>query len=150
VTPAPGDAPIALRLTSPDEPCFSSYVHAVGAPSLTPEYRTPLEWSTVYVTGDAIRPETTYQVQAESVSGLQSTANAAITWPWGDLDGNGFVTLDDILLVLDAFGGNFVNVTLQQADITGCEPDGVINLNDILGVIDAFAISMLPCADLCP
>ncbi|RJO67560.1 MAG: hypothetical protein C4523_08920 [Myxococcales bacterium] len=72
---------------------------------------------------------------------------------YGDVDGNGFITLADLFCVLDGFGGNFPNCSFEQDDIHGtgnpvacippaaspCCPNGVISLGDLFAVLDAFA-----------
>jgi len=72
---------------------------------------------------------------------------------YGDIDGNGFITLADLFCVLDGFAGDFSNCTFEQDDIHGsgnpivcvppamapCCPNGVISLADLFAVLDAFA-----------
>ena len=48
----------------------------------------------------------------------------------GDLDGNGSVSVGDVLMLLDAWGGNG-----GSADIND---DGVVNVSDLLMLIDAW------------
>jgi murein tripeptide amidase MpaA len=48
----------------------------------------------------------------------------------GDLDGDGTVGVDDVLLVLGAFGTND-----PAGDLNG---DGIVDVNDILGIVAAF------------
>lgn len=58
----------------------------------------------------------------------------------GDLDGDGVINIDDILCMLDAFGGNFACAGgLDGADIAPCGGNGIVNLDDILAVLAAFS-----------
>jgi len=67
---------------------------------------------------------------------------------YGDIDGNGFITLADLFCVLDGFAGDFTSCCFEQDDIQGscgppptpaCCPNGVIGLADLFAVLDAFA-----------
>jgi len=60
--------------------------------------------------------------------------------PYGDVDGNGFVTLADLFCVLDGFGGTYdPPCTLANIDINPCGGgNGVIGLADLFAVLDAF------------
>ncbi|RJO65998.1 MAG: hypothetical protein C4523_14355 [Myxococcales bacterium] len=72
---------------------------------------------------------------------------------YGDIDGNGFITLADLFCVLDGFAGDFSNCSFEDDDIHGtgnpiacvppavspCCPNGVIGLADLFAVLDAFA-----------
>jgi len=64
---------------------------------------------------------------------------------YGDIDGNGFITLADLFCVLDGFAGDFANCSFVQDDIHGscgggpnCCPNGSIGLADLFAVLDAF------------
>jgi len=75
-----------------------------------------------------------------------------LTNKYGDIDGNGFITLADLFCVLDGFGGDFTNCSFEQDDIHGtgspiacvppavspCCPNGAITLGDLFAVLDAF------------
>ena len=64
--------------------------------------------------------------------------------PYGDVNEDGTVDLQDILCVLDGFAGRFVNCPPASVDIAGCTADGAIDLFDILALLDAFA-GLDPC-----
>lgn len=55
---------------------------------------------------------------------------------WGDVNTSGSVNLDDILLVLMAFGNA---TTCRECDLHPCGGNNIINMDDILGVLGAFA-----------
>jgi len=65
---------------------------------------------------------------------------------YGDIDGNGFITLADLFCVLDGYAGDFSNCSFEQDDIHGacgpglpnCCPNGAITLADLFAVLDAF------------
>jgi len=73
---------------------------------------------------------------------------------YGDIDGNGYITLADLFCVLDGYAGDFTNCSFEQDDIHGtgtgsqppcvppaaapCCPNGVITLSDLFAVLDAF------------
>jgi len=57
---------------------------------------------------------------------------------YGDVNEDGLVDLQDILCVLDGFGGQF-NCPPESIDIANCTADGTIDVSDILAILDAFA-----------
>lgn len=159
VTPASCGLAVALRVTGdPDDPevaCVWGYVQPDGTLAETPIFQTPVEWETVHVRGEEIRPGTTYHVQAECDAelGVFPSENApASTWPWGDANDSGWVNLDDVLLVLDGFRGVFDPATLENVDLYPCLPDGQIDADDILGVLDGFGRLLFSagCPQPCP
>jgi hypothetical protein len=156
VTPAPGQAAIALVVSGdPGDPsvsCLSKYIQADGSLGATPVYQTPATWGTVLVKDEAIRPSTTYLVQADC-GGVPGDPTMVTTWVWGDANDNGVVNLDDILRVLDGFQLVFIPpATLERVDLLGCTPNQAINLDDILAVLDAFQLVpfSVSCGDGCP
>ena len=154
VTPQPADstAPVALLLTSPNFPCLSKYIDASGQLVADPVFLTPAEWGTLIVSDQDIVPstnttDTVYHVQADCGGGL-TAPGAGITLVWGDLDDNNIVDFDDILLLLEAFAGNF-QLPIEALDMFPCDPDGAIDFDDILQDLNAFAGDPFPCAAPC-
>lgn len=161
LTPQPpaSVAPVALLVKGdPNDPrisCVSLYVQANGTLGPVPVFQLPAVWGTVNVTGFQIIPSgqmlppTTYFVQEECGAFLTSPT-AAITALWGDLNVDGAVTVDDILCVLNGFGGSFILCTFVNTDIFPCTPDGMINIDDILQILAAFGAVPYPCPPPCP
>jgi len=77
---------------------------------------------------------------------------------YGDIDGNGFITLADLFCVLDGFSGDFSRCSFEQDDIHGscgpgmsnCCPNGVISLGDLFAVLDAFGGNAACCKPPAP
>lgn len=159
VTPAAGVNPVALLVTGdPNDPfvsCLSKYVQANGTLGDTPVFQTPAQWGTVFVRGLEIRPRRTYTVCTSCPSGF-SAKSTARTWRYGDGNNNNTITLDDILCVLNGFGGSFGTpptfCTIYSVDNAGpgCIPNLLINLDDILGVLGAFGGQLDGSPVLCP
>jgi len=152
-------APVAFFVTGDakddDVSCVSGYVQNDGTLGATAVFRTSQEWGEVLVLGPEIRPGESFQVQSDCGvpdAPARSDASSATTYAWGDMSGDGNVDLDDIVSVLDAFAGVFVNITLERADIGPCLPNGSIDLDDIVHVLDAFAgiPYELSCPAVCP
>ncbi len=87
-------------------------------------------------------------MRSETACGESEAASAA-AWKWGDADNDTSVNLDDILCMLDAFGGFFPECTLQTVDLALCRPDGEIDLDDILAILDAFGSVPYSCPYPC-
>ncbi len=139
VTPLPAGSPgpVALRLTSPDFPCLLKYIALDGSTTTTPVFQLIDDWGTITVADDVIVPGTVYAVQAEC-GGFNSGIGVGSTALWGDLDGDGTVTLADVQRTVFGFQGDFSQNTAEELDIWGCIPDGVINFDDILHTVLAF------------
>ncbi len=58
---------------------------------------------------------------------------------YGDVNHDSVVNLFDAFCVLEGFAGRFVDCSLGDVDIGGCQPDGVVDLFDLFGVLDGFA-----------
>ena len=164
VTPAPGAAPVALRVRGD---CDNSLVGCVSAyvqnplPGSAPVFsaatvhstivsKTPGQWGTVYVADSELIPLATYSIATEG--GVASAGSSATLWTWADTtrgSGIGVVDLDDILCVLDAFANIYTipGCTKYSADIA-CVPNRVVDLDDIISVLDAF--EGLQFTTLCP
>jgi len=149
VVPAAGAGTFALRVdgTSSAVTCVAKYVQANGTLAATPVFRTPAQWGTVHARGCGLIPGATYNVRTDCGTGLSNPVSVT-TYPWGDVNNQNGVDLDDILLVLDGFAGVFVLVPLQACDLYPCVPNGGIDLDDILTVLDAFA--GIPYSAVCP
>lgn len=150
VTVSGGTDPVALLVTSPSATCLSAYVDSTGELTALPVYRTPAEWSTVFVNGTALLPETAYNVQTELQNGLTSSIASDSLWKYGDVNNDDLVNLDDILGVIAGFQGDFSMAALQGTDQQGCNPNAVIDLDDILADLTAFSGQSLNCTDPCP
>ena len=157
VTPAASDVPTAIRVTGdstdPDVSCVWGYVQANGRLALMPLYRTPEEWGTTHVGDAEIVPSATYEIRIECGSGPDtelSQASTATTWLWGDVDNDGDSDVDDLLLVSQASQGTFPEgLTVQNADLAGCTPNGVVDADDLIGAMQAAQGFDFPCPAIC-
>lgn len=151
VTPPPGVAPVALLLTggdSGDAACLSSYIGADGSLVGEPEFLTPEDWETVHVSDASIVPLTEYQVQVDCGTVLASEFShsaSAITWAWGDVDGNGVADDADVSLVLAASLSSPDDETIYHLDLAGCTPNGMIDTDDVITVLAASQGAAFPC-----
>lgn len=158
ITPASGSSPVALRVRGDaDDPavaCVDQYVQADGSLGATPVFQTPAAWGVVYVGDGEIRPLRTYAVN--TVCGSIGSPNPSptvesTTARFGEMTGDAFVNLDDILRVLAAFGGAFApGTTVEHYDLMPCTPDGLVTLDDILAELSAFSGAGLNCPAVCP
>lgn len=139
-----GNAPLALILTSSDFPGLFSYVDATGGLTCDPVFQTAAQWGTVHIGGRFVVPDSEYTVRALCSGGAVSLEVSSQTWKWGDANDNGVINLDDILCVLNGFGGTFTTCTLYSTDFQGFTPNGIVNLDDILVVLAAFAGQSYP------
>jgi hypothetical protein len=139
ITPLPpgSPGPVALLVTSPDWTCLSKYVAEDGSLTDTPVFQLIDDWGTIFVVDEDVVPDSTYQVQAEC-GAFVSDAGSATTNPWCDHDGDGFVTIGDVLLSAEAFTGDYSNTTLEVVDVWPCEPNGIINIDDVLWSVNTF------------
>jgi hypothetical protein len=146
VTPV-GAASQALLVTGdPDDPsvsCVAQYVQADGTVGPAPMFQTPGEWGVVAVRGLDIIPDASYNLQADCGSlgdPELSEAAGATTWVWGDVryPPNGLINIDDVLMAVNAFTGDFTYVTVEQADLDPCTPDQFVNIGDVLRSVQAF------------
>ncbi|MCH8253342.1 MAG: hypothetical protein IID36_12915 [Planctomycetes bacterium] len=155
VTPAPGDTPVALKVTSPTEQCLSKYVQIDPDPDLaalgiarlidTPVYMLPADWGTVHIGDAEIVPSVMYEVRAEAEgTGILSVPNGDTTWTWGDSNNSTTIDFDDIVCVLDGFAGLFTSCTFFGVDLRGQVPNGVIDFDDVVAALDAFASAPYP------
>lgn len=81
-----------------------------------------------------------------SSGGCQSGTCVTSPKTYGDVDGNGTISLFDLFCVLDAFADRFTNCSFDDVDIEPCSGNGAVNLLDLFAVLDAFS-DVDPC---CP
>lgn len=157
VEPVVANLSVAL-LVSGDETeaevsCFSAYVQANGTLGPNPVFQLGSEWEQVSVHGAAIRPGTSYAVQADCGElGSPSLSDPAVarTWRWGDANGDDQVTISDVTRVVNAANGNYSGGTvLENVDFAPCAPDGVVNTADISAALDALGQIPFPCDPPC-
>jgi hypothetical protein len=99
------------------------------------------------VTGESVVPsevfagqilETTYTVRANcgTIATPDLSLPSALTmWRWADTNGDGFLNVGDIQLIVLAIQEVFEFSTFVNDDIAGrtiCEPQQVVNVGDIL------------------
>jgi hypothetical protein len=136
----PADLPcaVALLVTSPDYTCLAKYVDTTGTLTDSPVYHTPSEWGTAHVRGLEIVPNATYTIQTDFGEGVLSGAASATTWQWADTDNNDFINIGDVLLLVQAFTGDFSYVAFEAVDLYPCATDRFINIDDVLQGVVAF------------
>jgi hypothetical protein len=142
-----GEFPAAIRVRCGKESSPGWYVDENGFLGGQPVIRLPSEWGDLHVGDEEVVPGATYTVTVES--GAWSSAASATTYGWGDVNNAGGVNLDDILCVIQAFGGDFTLCTLYAADLTGFVPNRVVDLDDILAVVLAFGGAPYPGPNFC-
>ncbi len=135
------DLAVVLAVRSPAFRGVEKYVAADGSISDFPIGQTIDQWGSLIVSGEEILPSTDYEVVAHLLlpigAWVSSDSVADSTWLPGDANNSGNVNLDDILLVLLAFSGDFSMVSPWAAD--QAHVDGMINLDDLLAVLANFA-----------
>ena len=156
VTPPAGPDPVALFVAgSPTDnqvSCVALYVQSDGTLAAQPVFQSPAAWGTVHVHAAEIRPSRQYRVHTDcgtEVDPLLSAASKDTTWMFGDVNESDAADLDDLLLVLDAITGVFIGVTIQNADLGGCQVDGVMDVDDLVMILIAFANAPYPCPRVC-
>lgn len=159
VIPAPGQTPLAVRVTgAPGDSrvsCVSGWVSSSGFLGASQVFQSPSAWGTIHVGDSEIIPSATYQVQSDcrtSPGDPQnlSTAVTVTTWRWGDLNMDDRADFADITQTVSAFRGDFSQVTLQAADLHDCVPNRTINFSDINRDVEAFKGNPYPCGNPCP
>ena len=80
---------------------------------------------------------TSYSVSAYCNPDFSPAASAS-TWLWADVNNNTVVNFADVQLMVLAFQGIFVDVTLEGIDLHPCLPNELINFADIQLAILAF------------
>ena len=157
VTPAPGDEPVALRLTSPDMPCLDQFIDAAGGLSGTPLYRTPAEWGTIVVVHQTIVPDSRYSVRADFAGGTVSAEQWLSSAPWGDVIGgpgntlpDGNVNFMDIGAVVNCYKRHPTAPAMHRCDLMPAWPDGLIGFQDIGAAVQGYKRLPYPNAAPCP
>ncbi|MFQ5462788.1 MAG: matrixin family metalloprotease [Phycisphaerae bacterium] len=154
ITPV-GAAPQALLVTGdladPDVSCVSLFVQADHTLGPDPVFLTPTEWGVAAAHDAAIIPNATYNVQAFCSPNFSAPASAT-TDIFGDVNANGVTNLEDVLLIILAFQGDFTNVSLEAADINPCTPNRTANVADAQWAVLAFQNAAYSdfCAAPCP
>ena len=122
ITPAPGDNPVAFRVTSSEIglECVETYMSASGFMGKSPlaggtpipaTYQTPAVWGTFLARGADLVADRTMTIQADcnpDSPGTNLSDPVSVTmWVWADVDDNGVVDIVDITKALDAFRSLF-------------------------------------------
>ncbi|MCH8148276.1 MAG: hypothetical protein IH987_09835 [Planctomycetes bacterium] len=123
-------------------------------------FLTPADWGDpVYVTGLTLAPGSTYEIWADCGSPGNpgfSELTTALTYRFGDVDGNTVQNFVDVQLCLLAFVGDFLvtpDVTRSKTDMAGCEPNLRPNIVDAFWSILGFqgkAFVDVECSNECP
>ncbi len=148
ITPALGDDPLALRITSPALTCLSKFVWPDGTLSDNPFYLLPIEWHYVRAHGREIIPGTEYFVTAIFQTGPNSPPAVVVTLPFGEVDGNNTQNFLDVSAVVSRFKDASTAPPLHRADLHPCAVNGLVNFLDIS--MDVAAFRGTPYASLCP
>ncbi len=149
VTPPPIDAPVALRLSSPIEPCWERFADFDTDPGLaalgiarlseTPVYRLPSEWGDLRIADREVIPSRAYPVQLQFDDGGLSPAATAITSIWGDtIAPYGLVDAVDIAGGVGRFKGLRESPPVERCDLYPSVPDQIVDALDITMIVDAF------------
>jgi len=155
IFPRDGDVPVALKVTSPQFPCFAKYVESIGGGKgrLTdaPTYQTPEEWGSITLLDAHVIPGATYRIQVEYAGGFLSQAASASTTDWGDSAPPwGMVDFLDISGTVDRFKSLPTAPPVGLTDFHPATPDGVIDFLDISANVDAFRGYVYPFGSPCP
>lgn len=148
ITPALGDVPLAIRITSPTLTCLSCFLSPDGTLSTTPFYLLPVQWHYVRAHGREIIPATEYFVTAVFQNGPDSPPASVTTLPFGEVDGNSTRNFLDVAAVVAGFKGAVTAPPLERTDIHPCTVNGRINFLDISMDVAAFQGKIF--ASLCP
>ncbi len=142
--------PVSLHVTSPTWPCLDDYVDEFRHLSdfSNRDFTFPTIWGTFDLIDPDIFPSSTYYVVAEC-NGFFSQPGIAITYNWGDVDGDGDTDALDIAAVINVFKQLPGNVGIPAADLYPCLPDGRINALDIVMDVNAFKLIPYPCDPPC-
>jgi hypothetical protein len=180
ITPQPpeSEAPMALMVTGDCPDGLTQYVSAPVPFSLDgdpipeamlgflvdePVFLKPVDWGgTVYVTGEALAPGTSYIVTADCGTpgnpGL-SEPSSATSWDFADTNNDHVMSIGDVLDVVNGFIGNYGATSLERVDLLGegavnCLPNQFISILDVLQAVNAFTgntAADVDCPDLlCP
>ncbi len=134
-----GQLSVSVVGTSPENACVSAWLALDGSISATPVVATLAAWQAaepITVSGTEIIPERSYEFTV-FIDGVMDPASAsqATTLVWGDVDGDGVVTLGDALgAVLDFQSGTVSALT----DIEPCGGNDTVNTGDIQRIVLVF------------
>lgn len=123
-----------------------------------------VDWSlapdTIFVTGDAVVPDTKYEIEALIDQGVASVAPigantvAKPNHHWGDIVGdwtgsywsspNGTVNFVDVNAVVATFQASSLATTLNRADLAPSNCDAVVNFGDVQAVVLGFQNQFFP------
>ncbi|MEK6675732.1 MAG: M4 family metallopeptidase [Planctomycetota bacterium] len=155
ITPAAALAPVALLVIGdagdPNVACVLQFVQPDGSLDLAPVFALPSVWGSVDVHGEALIPGAQYGVMTLCGPGLSVEVSVQMN-EWGDIDDTGVVDVDDLVILLEGFAGNFLVVPQPAVDLLNCDPDGVIDVDDLLGLLEAISGNsyFLICPPPCP
>ena len=149
ITPSPGAGPVALHVTSSDQPCLSSYVDFAPKATLvddgvarlvaSPVFRTPSAWGTAHVADQRIAPGRRYRFRSEFGGDNVSIYAEAATRAWGDVVSPfGVVNFTDISAVVDRFRSIPQAPPVAQCDLRPATPDYLVDFDDVASTVDAF------------
>jgi hypothetical protein len=124
--------------------------YAAGRLSALPVFQSSAQWGTVLHVGDrTIVPDTAYTVTAE-LAGVGAVGyGSATTGGWGNADGQGGVSVFDILCVIDGSQNLFTRCSRYAAEQSSGTPDGSIDGDDIVATLEAFSGVAYPDPDPC-
>lgn len=134
--------------------CLSLWVQPAGTLARDRVYQTPAQWGVVALTGWPIVPDALYKIRTDCTAShgfpVTSTSQMVRTWPWGDVNHDGDVLIDDITSVIDGTQGILPpGVVWECLDLMPCTPDGIVDELDVAAVQDAFDGLPFPCLDPC-
>jgi len=149
VTPLPSADPVALHVTSPDQPCLSAFVDFDPRPTLadagiaklvsSPVFRTPSAWGTVHVADPRIVPGRRYLFRAEFGGDNVSIYAEATTLVWGDVaEPFGVVNFTDVSAVIDRFRDIPQALPVVRCDLQPATPDYLVDFDDVAITVAAF------------
>ena len=149
VTPPVGLPAVALKVSAAGLTCLPKYVDADGGLTASPVFQSSTQWGTILVKARPIVPATLYTVIAEAMGGEPVASGSATTADWGNTDGQGDVSVFDIVCVLDGSQSVFTRCSLAADDQAAGLPDGVVDAADIQATLDAFSGRPYPDLDPC-
>jgi len=159
VVPAPGQTPVAVRVTGSSTDarvsCVAGWASSTGLLGAAQVFQTPGAWGVIHIGDSEIIPNATYTVRSDcrtipTAPQNLSTTVTVTTWRWGDVNNDGEANFADITLIVNAFRGDFSLASLQNVDIHDCVPTRTANFSDISQDVDAFKGVVYPCSSPCP
>ena len=145
VTPPAGAEPLALRLTSPQYPCYERFIMPDGGLTGGAMYQSGDVWGTLTVIHEEIVPAVPYAVEAYYEGGTVSAQTWATTAKWGDVVGmtntdppDGDVSFRDIGAVVACYKHLTTAPPLYRCDMHPAAPDGDVNFLDIGAAVQGY------------